>query len=71
MQPQDKSEIDTSIAPTGGVQEKASAFSTPKVHFLFSQISEQRIVSITFFEGQISGEAELPEDQEEREQFGV
>jgi len=26
----DKSEIDTSIAPTGGVQEKASAFSTPK-----------------------------------------
>ena len=31
VQPQDKSEIDTSIAPTGGVQEKASAFSTPKV----------------------------------------
>ena len=32
---QDKSEIDTSIAPTGGVQEKASAFSTPKVQTSF------------------------------------
>ena len=44
IQPQDKSEIDTSIAPTGGVQEKASAFSTPKVHTFFLQNREQRIV---------------------------
>ena len=39
MQPQDKSEIDTSIAPTGGVQEKASAFSTPKVKKNYKELS--------------------------------
>ena len=46
IQPQDKSEIDTSIAPTGGVQEKASAFSTPKVH-LFVHKSPNKELSLS------------------------
>ena len=51
IQPQDKSEIDTSIAPTGGVQEKASAFSTPKVHTFFYKTESKESSRITFFEG--------------------
>ena len=65
---QERTEPDVNIAPTGGVQEKASAFSTPKVQNVV-KIKLWKLTSIC--EGQVPSQAELSEDQEKREQLGV